>query len=141
MLLAALDPAIKADLVVRRTTQVAAQIVFRLHAIYRPGGSDERNLQEPAVAQDVTTGVGTLRSWGRWYRRCVDCGMRAPDNTPPIPPTPNTQGPHSRGDVLSDGGLLQVPKDHGPFVATTWLVDCGQAEHNLSGKLLGPAYY
>ena len=40
------------------------------------------HLQRPGLIQDVVSGVSTLRAWGRWYKRCIDCGMVAPD--PPV---------------------------------------------------------
>ena len=82
MILAALNPGAKAEMVARRTTQVAPQIMFRLHALYQPGGSAEKalawnHLQHPGVIQD--SGVSALRAWGRWHKRWIDCSMVAPD--------------------------------------------------------------
>ena len=86
MILAALDQGVKAEMVARRTTQVATQIMFRLYTLYQPGGSTEKalvlnHLQNPNVVQDVVSGVSALRAWGRWHKRCIDCGMVAPDPT------------------------------------------------------------
>ena len=86
MILAALDQGVKAEMVARRTTQVATQIMFRLYTLYQPGGSTEKalvlnHLQHPSVVQDVVSGVAALRAWGRWHKRCIDCGMVAPDPT------------------------------------------------------------
>ena len=86
MLLEALDPSVKADIVARRATQNAAHIMFRLHTMYQPGGASERNLvqrnlQDPPVIKDVVSGVTLLRAWGRWYRRCLECGMAVPDTS------------------------------------------------------------
>ena len=86
MILAALDQGVKAEMVARRTTQVATQIMFRLYTLYQPGGSTEKalvlnHLQNPSVVQDVVSGVAALRAWGRWHKRCIDCGMVAPDPT------------------------------------------------------------
>ena len=82
MILAALGQAVKAEMVARRTTQ----IMFRLYTLYQPGGSTEKalvlnHLQNPNVVQDVVSGVSALRAWGRWHKRCIDCGMVAPDPT------------------------------------------------------------
>ena len=60
--------------------------MFRLYTLYQPGGSTEKalvlnHLQNPNVVQDVVSGVSALRAWGRWHKRCVDCGMVAPDPT------------------------------------------------------------
>ena len=84
MLLDSLDASVKADIVARRATQNAAHIMFRLHTIYQPGGTNERdlilrNLHDPPPFKDVVAGVSLLRSWGRWHRRCLECGMVAPD--------------------------------------------------------------
>ena len=86
MLLEALDPSVKADIVARRATQNAAHIMFRLHTMRQPGGASERNLaqrnlQDPPVIKDVVSGVTLLRAWGRWYRRCLECGMAVPDTS------------------------------------------------------------
>lgn len=37
------------------------------------------NLQHPTEVEDAASGVLALRAWGRWYQRCVDCGMNLPD--------------------------------------------------------------
>ena len=84
MLLGALDPSVKADIIARKANQVAARILFRLYTTYQPGGTGERNLvltnlQNPQEVQDAALGVLALRAWGRWYQRCVDCGMNLPD--------------------------------------------------------------
>ena len=60
--------------------------MFRLHTMYQPGGASERNLaqknlQDPPVIKDVVSGVTLLRAWGRWYRRCLECGMAVPDTS------------------------------------------------------------
>ena len=84
MLLESLDASVKADIIARRATQNAAHILYRLHTIYQPGGTNERdlilrNLHDPPPFEDVAAGVSLLRSWGRWHRRCLECGMVAPD--------------------------------------------------------------
>ena len=84
MLLESLDASVKADIIARRATQNAAHIMYRLHTIYQPGGTSERdlilrNLHDPPPFEDVAAGVSLLRSWGRWHRRCLECGMVAPD--------------------------------------------------------------
>ena len=70
-------------MVARRTTQIASQIMFRLHTLYQPGGSAEKalllnHLQNPGVIQDVVSGVSALRARGRWHKGWIDCGMVAP---------------------------------------------------------------
>ena len=84
MLLESLDASVKADIIARRATQNAAHIMYRLHTIYQPGGTSERdlilrNLHDPPPFEDVAAGVSLLRSWGRCHRRCLECGMVAPD--------------------------------------------------------------
>ena len=84
MLLEALDPAVKSDIIARNANQAAPKILFRLYTTYQPGGTGERNLvltnlQNPSAVHDATSGVSALRAWGRWYQRCVDFGMNLPD--------------------------------------------------------------
>ena len=84
MLLEALDPTVKSDIIARKANQAASQILFRLYTTYQPGGTGERNLvfrnlQNPHVVQDAVAGVSALRAWGRWYQRCIDFGMSLPD--------------------------------------------------------------
>ena len=84
MLMDALDPVVKADLIARKANHSASHILFRLYTTYQPGGTGERNLvlsnlQNPEVIHDATAGVAALRDWGRWYQRCIDFGMNLPD--------------------------------------------------------------
>ena len=84
MLLEALDPTVKSDIIARKANQAASQVLFRLCTTYQPGGTGERNLvlsnlQNPHVVQDAVAGVSALRAWGRWYQRCIDFGMSLPD--------------------------------------------------------------
>ena len=84
MLMDALDPVVKADLIARKANHSATHILFRLYTTYQPGGTGERNLvlsnlQNPQVIHDATAGVAALRDWGRWYQRCIDFGMNLPD--------------------------------------------------------------
>ena len=84
MLMDALDPVVKADLIARKANHSASHILFRLYTTHQPGGTGERNLvlsnlQNPQVIHDATAGVAALRDWGRWYQRCVDFGMNLPD--------------------------------------------------------------
>ena len=84
MLLEALDPAVKSDIIARKANQAAPKILFRLCTTYQPGGTGEQNLvltnlQNPSAVHDATSGVSALRAWGRWYQRCVDFGMNLPD--------------------------------------------------------------
>ena len=84
MLLEALDPAVKSDIIARKANQAAPKILFRLYTTYQPGGTGERNLvltnlQHPSAVHDAVSGVNALRAWGRWYQRCIDFGMSLPD--------------------------------------------------------------
>ena len=84
MLLEALDPAVKSDIIARKANQAAPKILFRLYTTYQPGGTGERNLvltnlQHPSAVHDAVSGVNALRAWGRWYQRCIDFGMNLPD--------------------------------------------------------------
>ena len=84
MLMDALDPVVKADLIARKANRSASHILFRLYTTYQPGGTGERNLvlsnlQNPQVIPDATARVAALRDWGRWYQRCIDFGMNLPD--------------------------------------------------------------
>ena len=84
MILEALDPSIKAHILAHRATGVAACLLFRLFTVCQPGGGAERwlvlrSLQSPCPIQNVHSGVMALRDWGRWHRRCVECGMMVPD--------------------------------------------------------------
>ena len=84
MLMDALDPVVKADLIARKANHSATHILFRLYTTYQPGGTGERNLvlsnlQNLQVIHDATAGVAALRDWGRWYQRCIDFGMNLPD--------------------------------------------------------------
>ena len=81
-ILAASDSGVKAEMVAREITQHATHIMFRLHTLYQPGGAAEKalvleHLQNPAAVHDVASGVATLRGWGRWHTRCIDCGISA----------------------------------------------------------------
>ena len=84
MLMDALDPVVKADLIARKANHSASHILFRLYTTYQPGGTGERNLvlsnlQNLQVIHDATARVAALRDWGRWYQRCIDFGMNLPD--------------------------------------------------------------
>ena len=84
MLLEALDPAVKSDIIARKANQAAPKILFRLYTTYQLGGTGERNLvltnlQHPSAVHDAVSGVNALRAWGRWYQRCIDFGMNLPD--------------------------------------------------------------
>ena len=79
MLMDALDPVVKADLIARKANHSASHILFRLYTTCQPGGTRERNLvlsnlQNPQVIHDAVAGVAALRDWGRWYQRCIDFG-------------------------------------------------------------------
>ena len=66
MLMDALDPVVKADLIARKANHSASHILFRLYTTYQPRGTGERNLvlsnlQNPQVIHDATAGVAALR--------------------------------------------------------------------------------
>ncbi|CAE7329845.1 TY5A [Symbiodinium sp. CCMP2592] len=87
MLVAAMGPELKADMIAQRITQYAPALVFRLYTWYQPGGSAERQeilrrLQSPFenVNVDAIEAVlAEVRSWPRWLARCQSIGMLPPD--------------------------------------------------------------
>ena len=87
MLVSAMGPELKADMIAQRITQFAPALVFRLYTWYQPGGSAERQeilrrLQAPHenVNVDVMEAVlNEVRSWPRWLARCHSIGMVPPD--------------------------------------------------------------
>ena len=86
MLLAALDSTVRADLVMRKSTQSATGILYRVLTLYQPGGENEKRLvldqlQAPGACTDPTKAAKALRDWERWFRRAKDIGVTTPDAT------------------------------------------------------------
>ena len=86
MLLAALDSTVRADLVMRKSTQSATGILYRVLTLYQPGGENEKRLvldqlQAPSACTDPTKAAKALRDWERWFRRAKDIGVTTPDAT------------------------------------------------------------
>ncbi|CAE7467875.1 unnamed protein product [Symbiodinium sp. KB8] len=86
MLLAALDSTVRADLVMRKSTQSATGILYRVLTLYQPGGENEKRLvldqlQSPSACADPAKAAKSLRDWERWLRRAKDIGVTTPDAT------------------------------------------------------------
>ncbi|CAE7308060.1 CCDC147 [Symbiodinium sp. KB8] len=86
MLLAALDSTVRADLVMRKSTQSATGILYRVLTLYQPGGENEKRLvldqlQMPPTCTDPSKAAKSLRDWERWLRRAKDIGATTPDAT------------------------------------------------------------
>ncbi|CAE7767290.1 RE2 [Symbiodinium sp. CCMP2592] len=84
MLLASLDASVRADLVMRRSTQSSTQILYRVLTLYQPGGETEKRLvldqlQSPTAQTDPFKAAKSLRDWERWFRRAGDVGVSTPD--------------------------------------------------------------
>ena len=86
MILASLDPTVRADLVMRRSTQSTTQIIYRVLTLYQPGGETEKRLvldqlQSPTPQTEPFKAAKSLRDWERWFRRAGDVGVSTPDPT------------------------------------------------------------
>ncbi|CAE7237540.1 unnamed protein product [Symbiodinium sp. CCMP2592] len=87
MLLSAMSPEQRTDMISHRMSTSTVRMLFRLHTLYEPGGSNERQdllrrLQNPLdfVAGDTMEGVlCVLRAWPRWMSRCLAVRMAPPD--------------------------------------------------------------
>ncbi|CAE7035334.1 unnamed protein product [Symbiodinium sp. CCMP2592] len=87
MLLGAMSPEIKGDMVAQQLTQRAPAMLFRLFVWFQPGGSAERQevlkrLQSPQdylVGDSAEAILAEVRSWPRWLSRCRMMGMTPPD--------------------------------------------------------------
>ncbi|CAE7210813.1 unnamed protein product [Symbiodinium sp. CCMP2592] len=87
MLLSAMSPEQRTDMISHRMSTSTVRMLFRLHTLYEPGGSNERQdllrrLQAPLdfVAGDTMEGVlRVLRAWPRWMSRCLAVRMAPPD--------------------------------------------------------------
>ena len=86
MILAALDPSVRGDLVSRKSTQSTSQILYRILTLYQPGGENEKRLvidqlTNPTSQDQAGKAAESLRTWERWYRRAADVGVTIPDPT------------------------------------------------------------
>ena len=84
MLLAALAPEVRRDLVARQCTRSAVKIVYRLYVQYCPGGESEKlhllkSLTETTKAADAEQAVRALRQWERWMQRAQGIAVTCPD--------------------------------------------------------------
>ncbi|CAE7224273.1 unnamed protein product [Symbiodinium sp. CCMP2456] len=86
MLLGAMSPEQQAEMVSHRISTSAVKMLYRLHTLYQPGGSHEREdvlrkLQSPADNLASNTLPEVLRSWPRWIARCASLQMVPPDSS------------------------------------------------------------
>ena len=87
MFLSAMTVEQRGDMVAHRISTNVVKMLYRLHTVYQPGGSQERQdvlrrLQGPIdyVTEDSLEGVlAILRNWPRWMSRCTTVGMSPPD--------------------------------------------------------------
>ena len=87
MFLSAMTVEQRGDMVAHRISTNVVKMLYRLHTVYQPGGSQERQdvlrrLQGPLdyLTEDSLEGVlGVLRNWPRWMSRCTTVGMSPPD--------------------------------------------------------------
>ena len=87
MFLSAMTVEQRGDMVAHRISTNVVKMLYRLHTVYQPGGSQERQdvlrrLQGPLdyVTEDSLEGVlSVLRNWPRWMSRCTTVGMSPPD--------------------------------------------------------------
>ena len=85
LLLAALPTGVRDELVAYRV-QGTHQILFRLMAVYQPGGAQDRAqlLKQLEVSESpgtATDAVVALRRWYRLYQRALDLGVSLPDES------------------------------------------------------------
>ena len=87
MLLSAMTVEQRGDMVAHRISTNVVKMLYRLHTVYQPGGSHERQdvlrrLQGPLDYQtedSLEGALGVLRNWPRWMSRCTTVGMSPPD--------------------------------------------------------------
>ncbi|CAE7777535.1 RE1 [Symbiodinium sp. CCMP2592] len=84
MILSALPPEVKSEMVTKKVTGSSLSLVFKLLTTYRPGGEQEKTLlleqlTSPEGAQTPETAVQALRRWGRWFTRAKDLTVAVPD--------------------------------------------------------------
>ena len=78
MLLAAMPEELKKEIVASRRLE-AAEVMYKLHCLFQPGGSAERtqilkNLVEPKVGSSIGELLGSIRSWRRQVGRAEELG-------------------------------------------------------------------
>ena len=89
MVLASMSKDLQADMVAHRISTSTVRMLYRLHTLFQPGGSHEREdilrkLQNPAEnAANTTLGevLRILRAWPRWMTRCATLQMTPPDSS------------------------------------------------------------
>ena len=87
MLLSAMSPELRAEMVAQRLSQNSVRMVYRLHTLYQPGGSAERsdvlrrlqNPKENLSSDSLEEVLKTVRAWPRWLARCQAVNMSPPD--------------------------------------------------------------
>ena len=83
MLLAAMPEELKKEIVASRRLE-AAEVMYKPHCLFQPGGSAERtqilkNLVEPKVGSSIGELLGSIRSWRRQVGRAEELGVVLPD--------------------------------------------------------------
>ncbi|CAE7322989.1 TY4B-J, partial [Symbiodinium sp. CCMP2456] len=88
LLLVAMGPELRSDMISQRITQNTPKMMFRVFTWYQPGGSAEREevLRRLQVPYEFVEAAGNLRDilkevreWPRWLARCTKMGMMPPD--------------------------------------------------------------
>ena len=70
---------LKKEIVASRRLE-AAEVMYKLHCLFQPGGSAERtqilkNLVEPKVSLSIGELLGAIRSWRRQVGRAEELGV------------------------------------------------------------------
>ncbi|CAE7211424.1 TY5A, partial [Symbiodinium necroappetens] len=84
MVLAALTPEVKSEMITKKVTGSTLSLIFKLLTVYRPGGEKEKTLllqqlTSPEVANTAEEAVRGVRRWGRWHARAKDLTVAVPD--------------------------------------------------------------
>ena len=84
MVLAALTPEVKSEMITKKVTGSTLSLIFKLLTVYRPGGEKEKTLllqqlTSPEVANTAEEAFRGLRRWGRWHARAKDLTVAVPD--------------------------------------------------------------